>query len=167
MKKINLPEMNVVFPGLLKMKWNLIPCDFPPDIKCLSHFNQAFFKHAIEEHKSGDYDKAIELYRKAADEGSQLACYNLGNYYLFGVGVEKNTDKFVEWWERGGQIHPNQVKLFQLLSNISFFTDSSHEPTCLFIFNHFIIFINECFSYQVFILTLRRILLMKGLMFFH
>lgn len=80
----------------------------------------------------------MELYEKAADEGSQMACFNLANYYLFGVGVEENTKeknkkKVIELWKRGGHIDPSHSTLFNCLSNISLFSNSSQkELVCLF-----------------------------------
>ena len=157
--------MNVKLASFFTPSFRLTQCEFSLDIQHLSHFYSTYFKPAIDKHKTGDYAGAIDLYRRAIDEGSHVACYNLGNCYLFGVGVEKDTDKFVEYWERGGHIHPNQVRLFRYLSNIPLFSDSSPEPTCLFILNSFIV--TYYLLIQVFILIQRRVLLMKGLKSFH
>ncbi len=106
-------------------------------------------KLALKEHNEGNHSEAVRIYSELSEKGSKLACYNLGNCYLFGKGVEKDTDKFVEYWERGGHIHPNQLRLFRLLSNISLFSDSSPEPTCLFILTHSLLHINS-FSRHLF-----------------
>ncbi len=129
--------MNIRFSrGFSLFGRNKKKCDFTPDIKLLSHFQSTYFTPALEKHKAGDYKGAIVLYGKAVSEGSQIACFNLGLYYLFGVGVAKDTDKFVDLWILGGKINPNHVNLFRLLSNISLFPDLTREVTCLFISIH-------------------------------
>jgi len=40
-----------------------------------------------------DYSKAAELFRNASELGSAVAHYNLGNSYLLGKGVKKDTEK--------------------------------------------------------------------------
>jgi TPR repeat protein len=49
-----------------------------------------------------DYAKANELFRKAADMGSAVAQYNLGNSYYNGHGVTKDYAKAKEWYEKAG-----------------------------------------------------------------
>ena len=122
-KKINTPRKNIRFPrGLQLFGRNKKKHDFPPDIKLLSYFQSTFFTPAIEKHKSGDYKGAMELYEKAAGEGSQIACFNLGMYYLFGIGVEKDFEKGIEWLKRGGKVEEEEVWMIRELSNREFFT---------------------------------------------
>ena len=44
----------------------------------------------------GDYEKGLQFYQLASDEGSDLAAYNLGVLYLNGLGTDKNIEKAVE-----------------------------------------------------------------------
>lgn len=46
-----------------------------------------------------EMDEVTELYRKAADQGHQIAQYNLANMYLLGQGVPQNTTKTKELYE--------------------------------------------------------------------
>ena len=134
--KIISPDINVKFPPLLASKRKLTQIDIPPDDKLFTHFYSTYFKPAMTKHKSGDYGGAMDLYRRAADEGSRIAYFNLGNYYLFGVGVERDVGQFIEYWKRGGHLNSNNAMILRLLSNISLFSDSSAKPTCLFIVTH-------------------------------
>lgn len=50
-----------------------------------------------------DFDKAIELYRKAAAGGCMSAHYNLGAMYRSGRGVSQDHRKAIEWFRRAGR----------------------------------------------------------------
>ena len=46
------------------------------------------------------YEKAVEWYRKAADQGYARAQHNLGYMYYSGHGVEQSYEKAVEWYRK-------------------------------------------------------------------
>lgn len=48
-------------------------------------------------------NRAIMLYRKAAQAGSANAMYAIGNHYLNGFGVGKNYAKALQWFLRGAK----------------------------------------------------------------
>ena len=52
--------------------------------------------HGVEQ----SYEKAVEWYRKAADQGNAAAQYNLGNMYSWGKGVEQSNEKAAEWYRK-------------------------------------------------------------------
>ena len=52
---------------------------------------------------SGDYAKAAELYRKAADLGYAIAQYNLGVCYENGRGVTRNYAEAVKWYTKAAE----------------------------------------------------------------
>ena len=84
---------------------------------------------ALEEHERGEHEAAVELYKEAAEKGSQLACFNLGNCIMFRKGVERNWLKAIEWWKKGGEIKNEDVEWMRELSN-----DRWMEATKLSIF---------------------------------
>ena len=45
-----------------------------------------------------EYDKAMEYYLKASDEGYYFAMYNIACMYYFGDGVEKDDQKAFSWY---------------------------------------------------------------------
>ena len=47
-----------------------------------------------------DYAKAMEWYRKAADQGNMYGEFNIGLLYEFGYGVTKNLDEAAKWYRR-------------------------------------------------------------------
>ena len=47
-----------------------------------------------------DYKKAAYWYKQAARQGMPNAQYNLGHFYLQGLGVEQDTAKTISWWEQ-------------------------------------------------------------------
>ncbi len=44
------------------------------------------------------YHKAVEQYRKAAEQGDDEAQIKLGDCYRYGIGVEKNDDEATKWF---------------------------------------------------------------------
>ena len=50
-----------------------------------------------------DEAKAVEWYRKAAEQGLAEAQYNLGVMYLNGTGVAKDEAKAVEWYRKAAE----------------------------------------------------------------
>ena len=54
-----------------------------------------------------EYDKAVELYKKACDGGKMSGCYNLGVMYTNGNGVEKDLGKAAQLYKKacnGGEM---------------------------------------------------------------
>jgi tetratricopeptide (TPR) repeat protein len=49
------------------------------------------------------YDKALEWYMKGARQGCVVCEYNLGIYYKYGQGVEKNIDTALEWFTKSAE----------------------------------------------------------------
>jgi TPR repeat protein len=49
------------------------------------------------------YDKALEWYMKVARQGCVVCEYNLGIYYKYGQGVEKNIDTALEWFTKSAE----------------------------------------------------------------
>jgi TPR repeat protein len=47
-----------------------------------------------------DPAKAVEWYRKAAEQGLATAQYDLGNMYNVGRGVPKDQTKAMEWYKK-------------------------------------------------------------------
>lgn len=47
-----------------------------------------------------DLTKSAEWFQKAATQGHPKAQYQLGGYYLFGIGVEKDVLKAVDWYQK-------------------------------------------------------------------
>ncbi len=131
-KKINSPEMTIRFSRGWQLFGRKRKCDFPPNFKLLSHFQSTFFTPAIDKHKAGDYKGAMELYEKAVGEGSQIACFNIGLYYLFGVGVKKDFEKGMEWFKKGGKVEAEEVWMIRELSNRELFTTEGVDMSGLF-----------------------------------
>ena len=50
-----------------------------------------------------DYDKAVEWYRKAAEQGHNWAQNNLGNCYYNGKGVPQDYAKAVDWYRKAAE----------------------------------------------------------------
>ena len=133
-ERIIPPGMNVFF------SWKLIDIvrkrkklDFPQDIKLLSHLQSTYFTPAIERHKKGDYQGAMKFYEKAVYEGSQVACFNFGLYYLFGVGVKKDFEKGIEWLKKGGKVKEEEVWVIRELGNRDLFPREGVDMSGLFI----------------------------------
>ncbi|MBL0942195.1 MAG: SEL1-like repeat protein, partial [Alphaproteobacteria bacterium] len=49
------------------------------------------------------YEKTLEWYQKAAEQGDAKAESNLGSMYAFGQGVEQSYERAVEWWKKAAE----------------------------------------------------------------
>ena len=55
------------------------------------------FQKAVDYQNSGDYTKAVKLYKLLAEEGVIEAQHNLGVMYRLGQGVEQNYNEAAKW----------------------------------------------------------------------
>ncbi|GAB1308605.1 hypothetical protein KH5_12880 [Urechidicola sp. KH5] len=62
---------------------------------------------ATSHYSRKNYDKSIEIYKKAASMGSEGANYNLGVLYHNGDGVTKNHESAKYYYENALKINPN------------------------------------------------------------
>ena len=63
----------------------------------------ALFEMAIRRNKEGDYNKAVEYFKEAAELGNADAHNELGNRYCIGGegdGVEEDYEKAIRHWEK-------------------------------------------------------------------
>jgi TPR repeat protein len=51
-----------------------------------------------------EYDKALEYYQKAADQGHANAQYNLGGMYGKGQGVGQDFREAIKWWRKAADL---------------------------------------------------------------
>lgn len=86
-----------------------------PVLLCLSLFSatanaqsvQTLFERGMEAGNAGDYARAFELVRQAAEGGHAPAQYTLGSMYSFGQGIEPSRSEAMIWFERAAsQDHP-------------------------------------------------------------
>ena len=70
-------------------------CAFYAIICLLSACGESLDK-GIGYYKNGDYNRAVEYFSKAADEGNSEAMAYLGMCFFQGTGVEKNKTMYVE-----------------------------------------------------------------------
>jgi TPR repeat protein len=74
----------------------------------------AQFNTGIAFMRKGDYAKAVEWCRKAADQGHAVAQNNLGVFYAAGNGVPKDEAKAMEWlFKAVEQGHKPAIKVFE------------------------------------------------------
>ena len=72
---------------------------------------------ALAYHSTGDHNEAVNIYLKEALKGNKIACFNLGNCYLFGIGVKRDIMAGLSWWLNCGHISDSDMSLFKALSN--------------------------------------------------
>lgn len=61
--------------------------------------NSSFLSDIIKQ----EYDKAFDLYEKAAKQNLVLAQYKLGNCYCQGLGTKKDIVQAINWWEKAAK----------------------------------------------------------------
>ena len=63
-----------------------------------------FYEEGTKLYSKGEYEKAIEFYKKAIDAGNGAAAADLGNMYHNADGVERNYDEALEYFRRGAEL---------------------------------------------------------------
>ena len=75
-----------------------------------------------------DYGKAIEYFRKSADEGNADALYDLGWVYEAGLGVPQDRQQAIEWYSKAAGRGQKQAlnRLDALSERASFWSSLFH-----------------------------------------
>ena len=63
-----------------------------------------FYEEGTKLYSKGEYEKAIEFYKKAIDAGNGAAAADLGNMYHNADGVERNYDEALKYFRRGAEL---------------------------------------------------------------
>jgi TPR repeat protein len=58
---------------------------------------------ALTAYQSGDYERAMKLFRPLAEQGDPQAQYYVGRMYEKGQGVAKDTEKLALWYRRSAE----------------------------------------------------------------
>ena len=74
-------------------------------------------KSALQKHKEGKHSEAIEIFKDLAGKGCKLAFLNLGNCFMFGMGVERDRKKGLEMYEKCGRVSDDDFLWMRGLSN--------------------------------------------------
>ena len=61
------------------------------------------YDKAVKATSDGDYNEAIELWKKLAAQGNSVAQYNLAIFYKEGYGVDSNSSEAQKWYKVAGQ----------------------------------------------------------------
>ena len=61
------------------------------------------FEEAVRVHKAGDYDAALRLWSRIAEQGDAAAQYNVGVIYYNGLGVDRNFVEALRWYRMSGE----------------------------------------------------------------
>lgn len=67
-------------------------------------------------YQSGDYGKALDIFRRHADQGDRHGLHNVGHMYANGFGVDKDLREAARWFERAG--HKGHVEAMVLLADL-------------------------------------------------
>ena len=54
-------------------------------------------------HANEEYEKALEQYRKAAENNYIAAIGTIGKYYYYGYGIEKDETQAVAWFRKAAE----------------------------------------------------------------
>jgi TPR repeat protein len=72
----------------------------------------ALLSEGFQAYNAGNYAKAVELFRKAAEQGNMNAQYNLGNCYENGNGVPQDYKKAAEWYTKAADQGDMDAQLY-------------------------------------------------------
>ena len=87
------------------------------------HSNLSLTKHY---EKLSSYQKAIELYTKAAEKGCNTAMNKLGDMYYYGHGVDKDYTKAIELYYKGDEL-TKYVNMLLVLAKDDDLTSNCYE----------------------------------------
>lgn len=65
-----------------------------------------------------NYKKAVELYKKAAEQGHPLATFKLGEIYANGKGVQKDHIEAAEWYKKAAKIYIKEAEQGDVYSQV-------------------------------------------------
>ena len=70
---------------------------------CIAHLASLFYTdydEGVEAYSKGEYEKAVQLFIKAAEQGNADAQCHLGECYYEGNGVPQSYSEAVKWYRR-------------------------------------------------------------------
>lgn len=72
--------------------------------------NATLYALANELYNNGEYEKAFTTMRTVAEQGGDMdAMFNLGMYYVRGIGTDKNAEVGVEWLKKAAALGDDQA----------------------------------------------------------
>ena len=57
-----------------------------------------------------DYEKAVEWFQKAAEQGNAWSLYMMGFCNEYGQGTERNSEKAIEWYQKAADLGNEQAQ---------------------------------------------------------
>ena len=100
----------------------------------LDHCRKARVLEMEEDEKGAEkeWSEGMEWFLKAAKGQSQIGALNVGVGYLFGIGVERDFVKGIEWLKKGGKVEEEKVWMVRELSNREYFMREGVDMSSLF-----------------------------------
>lgn len=72
--------------------------------------NATLYALANDLYNNGDYEKAFMTMRTVAEQGGDMdAMFNLGMYYIRGMGTERNAKEGIEWLKKAALLGDDQA----------------------------------------------------------
>ena len=137
-QKIISAFCEVKMPGAINKLFGLFKTTRPhSDIPMLSHLIKNYFESARERHDCGDYSGAVKIYKEAAEAGSQLARLILTQYYLLGLGEERDVKFYLLLLEKVGDITDGCARVYSTFVNTGFYEKTSLDLGSKFTIYHF------------------------------
>jgi len=130
-RKINVYISEVKFPGIKNKLVKAFKGAKPrSDIPIFTNLIKVYFEPAMKRYNAGDYCGAIKLFEEAVDVGSQLACYVLSQFYLYGIGVEKDYKRFLSLTGKGGIIRDDCLYIYKRFTFPDYSKNMSLDLSC-------------------------------------
>lgn len=76
----------------------------------IKDLNATLYTLANDLYNNGDFEKAFMTMRTVAEQGGDIdAMFNLGMYYIRGIGTEKNAEEGIEWLKKAAMQGDDQA----------------------------------------------------------
>ena len=98
-----LPDKAIDLMDEAASRVRIAACTAPPDVREQEKRLEAVVIEKKEAISHQDFEKAAELYTKAAEQGLSLAQNNLANLYYYGQGVEQDYVKAAELYTKAAE----------------------------------------------------------------
>lgn len=98
-------------------------CYFNPTDHKFDELENSFYRELAR----SSVEKALPWYEKAADFGSKAACYNVGLFYEYGLGVNRDYKEAAKWFQKAGSVGKNELEICELLLEMEM-RDTGSDP---------------------------------------
>ena len=100
--------------GQLYLKGEVVEKDLEKSVfwlsKAADEYNNSYAQYVLgnQYFQDGDVKRALDYWHRAADQGNDFAMWRIGHVYLWGIGIEKDTQEGLKWLHKSADEFNNE-----------------------------------------------------------